>query len=535
MKISRLLLFFLVICFCFVLFIGIGSPMVVMAEPKEGGSIIFAQSKAPRAIDPNNFMFDRHSIALGAAIFDRMLYYDSVTGEVLPGLCKEWSESEDGLEYILVMQEGINFHDGTPLNAEAVKFTLDRIMEWENGAKYRLGDYDHSEVLDEYTLKIIFSAPLPSFIMELAADAGLSPVSPSAVRKYGNEEFEKYLVGCGPFMVKEYVLRDHITIIKNPDYNWASSYMQHQGLAYLDEISVNFIVEPGTRIAALETDTVQLINYAPSQELARLDADPKYEVVAGTIKGHPTCFQINVSSPPTDDKRVRQAMGWSLDRNEIVDIVWNGMVPISTTPLAKGTPGYVPELEGKYAGYDPEKATTLLDSAGWKMGPSGYREKNNKILEVNIFLFENRLLGEIIQAQWKKVGIKANVVMDSLTTWNVHRKAGIGGDLSFMRWTAIEPRVITQLYLSTNAEEGNNMIFQKNEELDELLLAGQREINPDKRYEYYKAAQEIICEEAYSVILYMTPQIHAMRSNIGGFHLLSKGVGPVLYDLYLKK
>jgi peptide/nickel transport system substrate-binding protein len=490
-----------------------------------------AQGREPRVVDPLVVTSDRQSWAFLIAVYDQWIYIDPMTQEFTPGLLEEWSLAPDGLSAVLKVRPGVKFHDGTLLNAEAVKFTFDRLVDpsWEGG-KLRVGDYDHTEIIDDLTAKVVFSKPFPWFLYRLA-QCETSPVSPAAVKKYGNEEFKNYCIGAGPFKFKEFVVKDHYTLVRNPDYNWSSRVMRRKGPAALDEMRVQVVPEAGTRVAALEAGDVHIVNDCPGVEAVRLE-EAGYTVASTKLVGHVPSFYVDSGGPPTDDKRVRQAMGWSLNRQEIVDIVEFGRTEPATTPLAPGTPGYFAELEGKYAGYDPDKANALLDEAGWKVGPSGYREKDGEILEAEIFVFQDIAMAETMQAQWKQVGIKAKPTLESLTVWMDNaKKYRKGNDLRFNRWLATDPTVLNLLYLSTEAEKGYNLCYEKNDKLDEVLLAGQRETDLEKALDYYKQAQEIIMDNQYAINLYVSLQTHAMHASLKQFRTDFTGWAPIFYEM----
>ena len=167
------------------------------------------------------------------------LVWEPEPGRFVPGLADSWEISPDAKMYTFKLKKGVKFHDGTPFNAAAVKFTMDRVVDpaVKAGQSHdQLGPYDHTEVVDDYTARIVMKQPYAPLLTNLNGYLGI--VSPTAVEKMGLAEFARHPVGSGPLMFKEWVPKDHVTLVKNLDYNWASSYFKHTGPAYLDQVAV---------------------------------------------------------------------------------------------------------------------------------------------------------------------------------------------------------------------------------------------------------------------------------------------------------
>ncbi|TMJ14964.1 MAG: ABC transporter substrate-binding protein, partial [Bacillati bacterium ANGP1] len=152
------------------------------------------------------------------------LVWEPTPGRFVPGLADSWEVSPDATAYTFRLKQGVRFHDGTPLTAEAVKFTMDRVVNPETKAGQshdQLGPYDHTEVVDDHTVKIVMKEGYAPLLTNLNGYLGI--VSPTAVAKMGLAEFARRPVGTGPFMVQEWVPKDHITLARNPNYAWGSS------------------------------------------------------------------------------------------------------------------------------------------------------------------------------------------------------------------------------------------------------------------------------------------------------------------------
>src|SRR5438046_2052607 len=174
----------------------------------------------------------------------------------MPAIAEKWEVSPDATVYTFNLKKGVKFHDGTPFNGAAVKFTLDRIVDPTTKAGQshdQLGPYDHTEVVDDYTIKVVMKQPYAPLLTNMNG-----------------------YMGIGPFMFKEWVPKDHVTLVKNPDYNWGSSFFKHTGPAYLDEVVYKIIPEPSVRTGTLKTGETQIIDELDPLEYATLSKDPKF-------------------------------------------------------------------------------------------------------------------------------------------------------------------------------------------------------------------------------------------------------------------
>jgi peptide/nickel transport system substrate-binding protein len=415
---------------------------------ESGGTLVWANWPDPDTLDP-------HATVSSWVANQIMNLYDTLLWrgpdqDLYPGLANSWEVSDDGMTYTFYLREGVTFHDGTPFNAEAVKYNFDRI---KSGAAARvmgsaaandlIGSYESAEVIDDLTVALHFAEPYPAFL-DAVSSHYLSIVSPTAVEKWG-DDFGKHPVGTGPFMLEEYVPQDHLTLVRNPDYNWAPSFMEHQGPAYLDKVIHRFVEEAGTRVAMLESGEAQLVSRANAEDVARLGSDPDYVLEVGYGGGLPHGYFPNASKYPTNDIRVRQALLYGTNRELLCQTLWNNFNPPAYGPLSPATWGYDSAVEQMYP-YDPEKAKELLEEAGWTVGSDGIRvDKDGNRLHLliqSIVSADMSAAYEFQQAELKDIGIETEVVtMDSAATNDictagtpalpVHRPDGVGDYVRF--------------------------------------------------------------------------------------------------------
>jgi peptide/nickel transport system substrate-binding protein len=283
-------------------------------ETERGGTLTWAFILKPRSLDPNVWT-GRSDNDVMRQIFDSLVW-SPAPGEYIPGLAESWEISPDGLVYTFKLREDVIFHDGTPLNAEAVKFTYDRMVNPETRS-LRVGDlgpYDRTEVIDEFTFAIHLTEPFAPLMANLSS-LPLVPISPAAVEKFG-DQFAQNPVGTGPYMFEKWEGND-LHLIRNPNYNWAPAMMDHQGAGYLERIVVKEVAEPATRMVALQTEEANITHYPVLEEVASFQEDG-FTVHRVDTPGFAKCMPINIQRGPTDDLRVRQAILYGIDRALIV-------------------------------------------------------------------------------------------------------------------------------------------------------------------------------------------------------------------------
>jgi peptide/nickel transport system substrate-binding protein len=226
---------------------------LAFAQAKPGGKIVFAARQDIDTLDPHitNRAATRKILI---QLTDTLTVINPKDGKVLPGLAESWDVARDGKSYTFKLKRNVKFHDGTPFDAAAVKATFDRIQEPLGApgvARAFLGPYDGADVIDPHTVRVRLKQPYAPFL-RMVALSPLAPLSPTAVQKTG-QDFSRKPIGTGPFMVKEWIPKSHVTLVRNPDYAWPPSITAHRGPAHVEEITWRFVLEATTRTAVLQT------------------------------------------------------------------------------------------------------------------------------------------------------------------------------------------------------------------------------------------------------------------------------------------
>ena len=504
-------------------------------QPTSGGTLTLGYSSEPPTMDPR-VSGATHAWRLFYNIFDPLVVFDQDNNEFLPGLATEWTMSPDNLVYTFKLREGVTFHDGTPFDGEAVKFTFDSILEPElkslTAIGY-LGPYERTEVVDPFTINVVFREPYAPFLNNLAHSV-LSPVSPTAVAKYG-EDFGRNPVGTGPFIFQEWQQQVSMTMVRNPDYAWPIAGYQHEGPAYLDELVVRFILEPTTLMGTLENGESDIIDAVLPQEVERLQEDTDFQVWLPAVPGSPQVLPLNGTNPPTDELPVRQAILHSLDRETIIDTLWYGTRKAAQGPLSSPTWSYNPAVEGMYP-YDPERATELLDEAGWTLGSDGIREKDGQRLHLEYLTFSGvqGQAGELIQAYLLEAGMEVNLQQ---VEYAAMAAAFLAGEHNIARiyFSHTDPVVLSTLYHSRNIPGTNfNRTMKPDDELDQMLDAATAESDPEQREQQYQAIQQYIIDQALIIPLWEEVVLWGAANDVQGINFQPLG-GVWFYDAWLRQ
>lgn len=355
---------------------------VGMAQAKS--DIIVAMQLEPPHMDPTSAAAGAIDSVLYSNVFEGLTRFGA-DGSVNPGLAKSWDISEDGLTYTFHLNEGVKFHDGIAMDAEDVKFSLDRARAEDsaNAQKALYAGITGVEVVDATTVKITLGAANGSMLFNLAwGDAVI--VAPESI-----ENIKTAPIGTGAFKFSNWVQGDKIDLVKNGDY-WGTPAM-------LDEVTFKFISDPTAAFAAVMAEDVDVFTAYPAPEnLPQFEADPRFQVVVGNTEGE-TILSTNNKMPPFDNVKVREALAHAIDRQAIIDGAMFGLGTPIGTHFAPHNPNYLDLTAGSK--YDPELAKKMLAEAGF---PDGF-ETTLKLPPPSYA----RRGGEIIAAQLREVGIKA--------------------------------------------------------------------------------------------------------------------------------
>ncbi|WP_170326307.1 ABC transporter substrate-binding protein [Ruegeria arenilitoris] len=447
--------------------------------------ITIAMQLEPPHLDPTSAAAQAIDSVVYTNIFEGLTRFMG-DGSVVPGLAESWEISEDGTVYTFKLHDGVTFHDGTTMDAEDVKFSLDRASAEDsaNAQKALFEGIESVEVVDPLTVKVTLSEPNGNFLFNLAwGDAVI--VSSDSI-----ENIKTNPVGTGAFTFGNWVQGDSITLIRNPDY-WGDQ-------PALEAATFKFISDPTAAFAAMMAEDVDVFDNFPAPEnLAQFEADPRFQVLVGSTEGE-TILSTNNKKPPFDDIRVRQALAHAIDRQAIIDGAMFGYGTPIGTHFAPHNPAYV-DLTGTSA-HDPEKAAKLLADAGYEEGfettlhlpPPSYARRG----------------GEIIAAQLAEVGITAEIINVEWAQWLESVFKGKDYDLTVISHT--EPMDIgiyarPDYYFQYDSLDAQTLMETLNATTD-----------PEERKKLLGDMQRLISNDFVNGYLFQLPKLGIAKAGVQG-------------------
>jgi len=472
---------------------------VAAGEPTPGGYIMVANIEDPDSLDPHKTIMATAS-GIQAWIYDELFY---IGADGLPKglLAESWTVSEDSKTLTVVLRTGRKFHDGTPVDAKAVEFTFNRMLDPATAApaKDQAGPLTKVTAVDDKTVNFEFSEPYAPFYFA-ASTSYFGIISPSAVEKLG-DDFGRQPVGSGPFMFKEWKAGQEITLVRNPDYVNAREDRTNKGAPYVDGIIFKNVPEEGTRIAAMETGEINILGLS-RESVARFQDDPEFKVISAEQTASINFVEFNYKRAPFDNPQFRRAFGIAIDKEAILAGAYGGFGTLNYNPYPNGNPGYDPAIGEEFGmKYDPEAAKQMFDELGWRdedgdgtreaHGVDGVEDGTPAAWTCWTYPFEIKQREcEIIQANMKDIGIQIEVKLTDFGTMSAEMpKAEF--DFDVMRWTWNEPVILSLLLKCPGWKE----LFC-DEKLDEMLIAAETDMDPASRVEKVKAIQQYILEQA---------------------------------------
>ncbi len=462
----------------------------------------------PPSLDPTAEAAAAVDEVVYANIFEGLTRFAS-DGSIVPGLAHDWDISEDGLTYTFHLREGVTFHDGTAMDAEDVKFSLERIgAEGSlNAQKALYAAIAAVEVVDPLTVKVTLNKPDGNLIYNLAwGDAVI--VAPESAAGNGTNP-----IGTGPFTFKQRRPGDSIELARNANY-WGTP-------AALEAATFRYIGDPTAALAALQAGDVDTFpNFPAPETVGVFQSDPRFRVVVGTTQGE-TILTMNNGKPPLDNVKVREAIAHAIDRQAVIDGAMFGFgVPIGTF-WPPTHPDYV-DLTA-LSNYDPEKSRALLAEAGvaspkltLHLPPAPYARRG----------------GEIIAEQLRAVGIEVEVINVEWAQWlspEVFRPApcpgAVGEGDKPPAYDGSCPAVFSyDLTIVSHTEPNDIGIFARDDyyfsyhsdAFKQIIADLSVTADPAKRSDLLKAAQTQIANDFVAGYLFELPKVGVENAKLMG-------------------
>lgn len=463
-------------------------------------TLIVAQGADAKSLDPHATN-DQPSSRVSKQIYDRLVETNEEM-EIVAGLAEEWTVVDD-LTTEFKLREGVKFHNGEELKASDVKFTIDRMLASPKVA-HIIEAVDSVEIVNDYTVRIKTKEPFGALLAHLSHTAA-SILNEKAVNE-GGEDYGQKPVGTGPFKYSSWDAGDKITLERFDDY--------FVGKANIKNVVFRNVTEGTNRTIGLETGEIDIAYDIEPIDKDKVRTDDKLQLIEGPSLSY-AYIGINTQKAPLDNVKVRQAINYAVNADDIIEVVLAGAGTKANAPIGPRVFGHNADIDPY--GFDPAKAKALLAESGVDLP-----------IKTTIWTNDNPVrtqIAQIVQAQLKEVGIE--VTIESLE-WGSYldRTAAGEHDMFILGWTTVTADAdygLYALYHSSQHGGPGNRDFYTNEEVDRLLEEGRTETDSEKRIEAYKKAQEIIVSEAPDVMLYYGTQNAGARKSIKGFELHPAG------------
>jgi peptide/nickel transport system substrate-binding protein len=472
------------------------------AEPQSGGSLVFARTQSPTSLDLHREITANNAFAIDK-IFEPLLAFDA-EGEIEPWLASDYSASEDGLVWTFTLREGVTFSDGSPLTPADVVYSLERHLEV--GGPLPLGAPVTSvEAQGEDTVVITLSAPYTPFAAELAGFS--NGILPADLGGIDEETFFKDPVGTGPFVVDEWTEGGDISFTANESY-W------QEGKPYLDEVVYRLVQDDNQLVAQLQSGQVDVIDTVSSANVATLQANTSL-AVSITPGWQVEELFFNTLDEHFQDRDVRRAVSYALDREGIVEATSFGTAEVAGSVLPPSIPGYDGSITTLDYDVDAAKAA-LADSAF----PDGFTTKLLVASGNDLRAQE----AQIIQAQLAEIGITVEIESIDLAAFRERFRAF---DYSFMlngaTSDAADPNGIVTFQADPEGGTNGYWTHYENPEVTALIAEGRTLPDGDERTQVYSQIQQLIADDAPFIPLSYPSTIKASAATVQGLTVLPNG------------
>jgi oligopeptide transport system substrate-binding protein len=489
-------------------------------EEKAGGEFRLYINE-PVSIDPPN-SYESEGIQVVRQVWDGLVEYDPETLEVVPAIADTWDVSDDGLVYTINLKKGVKFHSGRECTAEDFVYSWTRAVDDETASylAYHLAPivgYDEMQdgssdtfegvkALDDYTLEVTLKYPYADFIKTLG-HVVFYPVAKEDIEEWG-DLYAEHVNGTGAFKFIEWKHDQYITLERFDDY--------YGETADLDNVKYVIFADYDTAFLEFQAGNIEYTSIPQGKIQSTLN-DPVLGEMA--ITGPELAiyyFSLNFNAEPfKGNKALREAISYAVDRQNIIDVVMEGLPTPATGIVPKGIPGYQ-ENASEYT-YDVEMAKQKLEEAGYPGGEG----LDPIVFGINIGS-GHEMVAEAVQADLAEIGIEVEI---EGMEWGAALEAFQKGEIGFHRlgWLADYPTMDNFLYPLFHSESADNYCQYNNPEVDRMLIEARSTRDEEERIEKYREIERIICDDAAFILIYFYAQANVLQPYVKGFHLDAMG------------
>lgn len=499
---------------------GLLAAVLLMFGVASAQTLNYGSSGFPVSLDAVD-VTDGNSLVVAGQIAERLIDFAPGGTALVPALATSWTSNEDGTVWTFTLREGVSFHDGTPFNAEAVKFNIDRMNDrdhpngnrsegknfvmWSDtfgGPAAEGGLVQSVETVNDYTVQMNLSQPVP-FLPALWAASYFQFGSPAAIKEagvaYGTPSYGA--VGTGPFKFVEWIEGERLVLERNDNY-W-------QGQAGVERIVFRGIAEPTTRLAELQAGAIDVAVLLTSDDYSTVQSDPNLVAQVPESELNIGYVAIHIDHAPLDNVLVRRALMYAMDRQAIVDAFYEGLGVVADDMLPASLFGHG---EPWPYDYNPERAKELLAEAGY---PNGFDTELWYMPVSRPYFPSPQPIAEVIATYWADVGVNAVLMTEDWATYGADYRAG-KFPMYMIGWNAdyADPDNFLLTFFGPTAVGRSGWV---NERVHELLLAARQVADQNQRAAMYAEVNNIIADQAMAMPMATNRSLTATRANIQGW------------------
>lgn len=477
--------------------------------------LVIGQVAEPKSLDPQ-VATSLNDFRIIVNLYDGLVRFKDGTLEPEPALARSWTVSVDGTQYTFKLRSNVRFHNGSRFDAEAVRFNFERMLNQDH-PYHHTGPFPLSfffeaireiRVLDPQTVQFVLDQPFAPFLSNLAYPTGFL-VSPSAVRQYG-ESFGRHPAGTGPFRFVEWSAKRRVLLERNPDYWGAPS--QSQAAVFRP------LTDDMTRVAELMAGSVDMVVELSPDNTRLMRHRPDF-VVHEEVGPHLWFLILNTREGPFQDRRMRQAANYAIDKQALVHNVLQDTAVVAAGPIPAAF-SWAQDPDLKPYPYDPDKARSLMVEAGYEEG-----------VEVTFYVPQggSGMLAPVpmataIQAHLAEVGIHAKIETYEWNTYLSKVNGGLAGqaDMAEMAWMTNDPDTLPYLALRSQArpdQDGFNSGYYSNPRVDQLIRQARTTTDRKERARLYQELARQVHQDAPWIVIASWKQNAVTHCRVQGFRL----------------
>lgn len=500
----------------------------VAQTPQVGGTLVLGAQAEPDLWDPQ-FATSAMSFPIQFLMYDTLVVLDFDVATIRPHIAVSWDISTDGLTYTFALRDDVRFHSGRQMTARDWVFTFDRLLNSSPPSPnaWRVGEVADISAPDDLTLVIRLERPYSELLLQLSM-AFLSVLDQEKVEALGDSYGIDGGGGTGPFKFVSWDPGEALVLERNPDYTWGPDIHQNQGPAYIERIVRRKIPEQTTYLFELELGNVDVALGLPPTEVERLGNVRGIQLVEVAPRPSLNYLAYKTVRPLMQDERVRRALSYAIDRQELADTVWSGQAVAPTGLVLPNIPGYSEAAEDLWPFDNVERARELLDEAGWVPGPDGIRVKDGQRLEVVFLLPGGTIAQELsafIQQMWRDVGVATTIQLPDLTAfWGISRTDDY--DVLYLDYGYLSALDIIGTYFRSENRPAPNRTGWNDPRTDELIDFAVVSVNEGEKLAALQELQVIVAESGVFLPLVniqsylgVSERVHNFR--VSGHYLMS--------------